>query len=176
MNLPRRISIVMMSLVWAAPVAAASAPIPPAPPDIAGLTLPTGTLVPFAGHSGGLAFEDVSRSSFSKSGGTVVRYEVNQPPIPTTYGAAVQMVGRSRVICADQTVQEAGLVAYDRDGKVVMWLPEETAQPARGRGMAEALVILVCQGAHPPSPPLNGHQEAFAYATRALASGAGPKD
>jgi hypothetical protein len=174
MSLPFRCTAAAVVVTVVGSAAAAPNAIPPTlgriPAEVAALSLPTGKLIALSGSPRQLTFEDVDRSAFTRSGGVVVTYDVPNPPIPTAQGPAVQLVRRFRVSCASQTVQQLGVMAYGRGGNVVMWLPADAPQPARGDGMAEAHLKLVCGGAHPPSAPVMGYRAAFAYATQVLAS------
>lgn len=135
--------------------------LPPAPPEIALLTLPTGPLQVEAGSDATVTFLDKARTSKAGDIVTVWALQIFDPGVPTDYGLAVKIVQRRLIDCRARTQAETGSIAYDEAGKVVMWLPADPAEPIAPNSPQAGEAMVFCDGATLPTEIVEGHEAAL---------------
>jgi hypothetical protein len=135
--------------------------MPPPPPEIAVLTLPTGPLQMEAGSDTTITFLDKARTSKAGDLVTVWALQVFDPGLQTDHGLAVKIVQRRTIDCRAHTQTDTGSVAYDEAGKVVMWLPDYPAEPLAPNSPAAAEAMVFCDGATLPTDAVVGHEAAL---------------
>lgn len=155
-------TLVALVAAMGGPASAQPRSLPPPPPEIAVLTLPTGPLQMEAGSDTTITFLDKTRTSKAGDAATVWALQVFDPGVRTEAGLAVKIVQRRTIDCRARTQTDTGSVAYDEAGKMVMWLPAYDAEPIapNSPGAAEALVL--CDGAALPTQVVVGHEAALA--------------
>jgi hypothetical protein len=143
--------------------AQSSRPLPPAPPDVARLSLPPGELVLFNRTDKATWFLDRDRTHRVGDSVELWSLTIYRSGIDTGYGRAVQLVERYRMDCVQRFREGGAAMAYDEQGRVVMWLPDSDERLPIERDTAGELVRRVlCEGAPAPTRTVNGHAAALA--------------
>lgn len=158
-------SIVALVALGAAPNAR-SAGLPPPPPEIGRLTLPSGRLQLLNATEKAAGFVVLDSVAHPKAGeATVVLYRVYDPGLPAMGKVAVQIVSRERFDCAGGVHQALGAQAFDARGNLVIWTPADQPKPVPAGTGYDYLAKFACDGQALPEPVVfTGYAEALAAA------------